>query len=56
MRGKRISLDELKIMQEVLKDKKLYNYFPILPTIRGYSIKELVDELIREKEVNKCSE
>ena len=49
MKNEKISLDKLKEMKEVLENKNTLLVNPIMPTILGYSIKEIVDEFIKEK-------
>lgn len=49
MKNEKISLDKLKEMKEVLENKNTLLMNPIMPTILGYSIKEIVDEFIKEK-------
>lgn len=48
----KITLDELKLIQEVLENKNVLQMNPIMPTILGYSIKEIIDEFIEEKTKN----
>ena len=49
MKNEKISLDKLKEMKEVLENKNTLLVKPIMPTILGYSIKEIIDEFIKEK-------
>ena len=49
MKNEKISLDKLKEMKEVLENKNTLLMNPIMPTILGYSIKEIIDEFIKEK-------
>ena len=41
MKNEKISLDKLKEMKEVLENKNTLLMNPIMPTILGYSIKEI---------------
>ena len=49
MKNEKISLEKLKEMKEVLENKNTLMMNPIMPTILGYSIKEIIDEFIEEK-------